>query len=54
MKSSSEEYEISIYLTEFKNRRTEDAYQRHIQNILPESCIAIVKKMNKPSGKPVV
>jgi diguanylate cyclase (GGDEF)-like protein len=34
MKSSSEEYEISIYLTEFKNRRTEDAYQRHIQNIV--------------------
>jgi len=23
-------------------------------NLLPESCIAIVKKMNKPSGKPVV
>ena len=25
-----------------------------LDNMIPESCIAIVKKMNKPSGKPVV
>jgi diguanylate cyclase (GGDEF)-like protein len=34
MQSAAQEYKVSKYLTEFQNRRTEEAYQKHIQKIV--------------------